>query len=314
MSTRGAAAERSTPTRLRTTRTLPETSTPGVADALLLPNDDLAGEWDAIILPKDAKARLARQAATSFVLRPKIPQAVLPLHGIIFLVGAPGTGKTTLARGLADRVAQIMKGMGDFVFVQVDPHGLTSSSMGRTQKAVDQLLRDQVAQWAEEGPTIILLDEVETLAADRSRLSLEANPIDVHRATDAALAGLDHVAHHHRNVLFVATSNFPRAVDTALTSRADFVYELPMPGPEAREAILRSTVDALAAEFDSAGSITRSPRFREVVVASDGLDGRRLRKAVAAACAVRADANADPNNLTLDDVLTAVIEAKRGEW
>jgi hypothetical protein len=34
-------------------------------------------------------------------------------------------------------------------------------------------------------PLIVLLDEVETLAADRDKPSLEANPIDVHRATHA---------------------------------------------------------------------------------------------------------------------------------
>jgi hypothetical protein len=54
----------------------------------------------------------------------------------------------------------------------------------------------------------VLLDEVETLAADRSKMSLEANPIDVHRATDAVLVQLDTPSDQYPNLLFIATSNF----------------------------------------------------------------------------------------------------------
>ena len=61
---------------------------------------------------------------------------------------------------------------------------------------------------AMDGVAIVLLDEVETLAVSRHRLSLEANPVDVHRATDAALAGMDRLTREHRNVLLIATTNF----------------------------------------------------------------------------------------------------------
>ena len=39
----------------------------------------------------------------------------------------------------------------------------------------------------------MLLDEVETLAADRSKLSLQANPVDVHRA-DGCGAGFSSIS------------------------------------------------------------------------------------------------------------------------
>ncbi len=67
----------------------------------------------------------------------------------------------------------------------------------------------------------MLLDEVETLAADRSKMSLEANPIDIHRATDAVLVQLDALAERYPDLLFLATSNFPQAVDAAFMSRCD---------------------------------------------------------------------------------------------
>ena len=68
-----------------------------------------------------------------------------------------------------------------------------------------------------------MLDEVETLAADRSKMSMEANPVDIHRATDAVLVQLDMLAEQNPQLLFVATSNFPQAVDSAFTSRCDLV-------------------------------------------------------------------------------------------
>jgi len=71
--------------------------------------------------------------------------------------------------------------------VEVDPHALTSSALGRSQQAVAKLFEQSIPELAMDGAAIVLLDEVETLAVDRHQLSLEANPIDVHRATAAAL-------------------------------------------------------------------------------------------------------------------------------
>lgn len=76
-----------------------------------------------------------------------------------------------------------------------------------------------LAEESSTNPCIVLLDEVETLAADRSKMSMEANPVDVHRATDAVLTQLDQLAAEYPQLLFIATSNFagtvPRRWETA---------------------------------------------------------------------------------------------------
>ena len=58
-------------------------------------------------------------------------------------------------------------------------------------------------------------------------------PVDVHRSTDAVLAGIDRVARNHPNVAFVATTNFPSGVDPAFLSRADLIETIGPPNADA---------------------------------------------------------------------------------
>ena len=51
-------------------------------------------------------------------------------------------------------------------------HGQASSALGKSQRTVTELLGTTVAERVAMGPLIVLLDEVETLAADRSKMSL----------------------------------------------------------------------------------------------------------------------------------------------
>lgn len=165
----------------------------GIQDVRSLPDSAFDAQWDAIFLPPSIKDRLFCQAVLNFTARTKLQGVSLPLHGIILLVGPPGTGKTSAARGLASRTAAALKGQR-FTYLEVEPHALASASLGKSQQAVTHLLGTVIAEHAAAGPCIVLLDEVETLAADRRQMSLEANPVDVHRATDAVLAQLDRLA------------------------------------------------------------------------------------------------------------------------
>lgn len=281
----------------------------GVHRSTRLPDAALGELWASIIIDRKTKDQLLAQAIVNFTVRPKVARSVLPLHGTILLVGLPGTGKTSLAKGLASEVAKVFD-KSRFKLLEIDPHGLGSAMMGKTQKAVSDLFSQTIAEAAMAGPTIVLLDEVETLAADRSKLSLQANPIDVHRATDAVLVQLDALAETHHNLLFVATSNFPQAIDSAFTSRCDLVLDIPLPNREACEQILVECLKGLAQTYKPIGKLTTGSSFAVIVAELVGLDGRAIRKTVAGALTMRKEVAVDPARLNEADLLAAAKAAK----
>jgi AAA+ superfamily predicted ATPase len=267
----------------------------GVARRCLLPNDDFNPAWNSIMLAEGIRERLLAQSLLSFTVRQKFPFESAPLHGLILLTGAPGTGKTTLARGLANQVAKQLSGT-KCTYVEIDPHALMSSAHGRSQQAVAKLFEHTLPELAMNGAAIVLLDEVETLAVSRHQLSLEANPIDVHRATDAALAGMDRLTREHRNVLLIATTNFPKALDKAVLSRADHIEEIGLPNEAARREIISDTLKAIGGVWKKVSALEADAD--RLARAADGLDGRRIRKEIFVAIGSDIETARDPNKVT----------------
>lgn len=253
----------------------------GIAAIAELPCDGWADRWNRIFCDPETKKRLLNAALFALGRRVSTSRVGLPAHRLLLLSGPPGTGKTTLAHGLADRLARELRARGlapGVRFALIDPHALPSELLGESQRSAARLFDRIIPDLAADGhPLVVLLDEVEALAVDRRRVAPEVNPVDVQRATDAVITGVDLVAAKHPNVLFIATTNLADMVDEALLSRADLMETFGLPPADAVEAILRDTLAELDVTDAGLPGQLRSIAAR---CAEQGTDARQVRKLV----------------------------------
>jgi AAA+ superfamily predicted ATPase len=283
-----------------------------VVENSVLPDPRFEGLWGAIVTPAVVKERLLHHTLLAVELRTTLAFATTSVHGLILLHGQPGTGKTTLARALPHELASVVE-RGKTRLIEVNPHGLMSAEHGQSQQAVSELLAEHIPELAADGlPTVVLLDEVESMAVARSEASLAANPADVHRATDAVLSALDRNAAEHPHIVVVATSNFIGALDEAFQSRADAAIEMPMPDEAAIEAILRQTLEGFATVYAGMGKLLTRTQLATLAKLLVGADARRVRKVVTDALARRLETVMDPGVLTFADLQAAAREISAG--
>jgi pachytene checkpoint protein 2 len=287
---------------------------PGVLSQHVLPADHHDKDWDAIIVPAGVKERLLAQALVTLKHGRKLSQLAGLPHGLIVLAGPPGTGKTTLARGLAQVAALALAREGATTLLEVNPHAFPSDMLGESQRNIMRLLQDTIPEIAARRPhTVVLIDEVESFAVRRTTASFETNPVDVHRATDAVMLGIDEIARKLPSVLFVTTTNFIDAIDDAFLSRADLVMHFALPDTGTIASILRHSLAELAVQFPALKK-PAEPQVLELARMCDGWNGRQVRKLILAAIAQRLEVAKDPSLLTFEDLREAARKRGGVEW
>lgn len=251
---------------------------------LTLPRADWREWWDRIYVTPDIKERLRSFGEFSLRHRGELSHVGLPVHGIALLHGPPGTGKSSLARGLAQVISEALA-EDDFadqtIFAEVDPHAIPSQMLGESQRNTISLFEKSLPELASKGtPVIVMIDEVNSLIPSRALATGGRDPLDVMRATEAALRGVDYLASSSPNVLVLATSNFEASLDEAMLDRIDVAVTIPMPDTETAVEILRDTLQEVPSSVTEddlatlAGSLT-------------GHSGRDIRKMVLEAAVTR---------------------------
>src|SRR5258705_11428470 len=104
---------------------------PGVLSMHVLPADHHDKDWDAIIVPKQVKERLLSQALVTLKHGRKLSQLTGLPHALIVLAVPPGTGKTTLERGLPPVAALPLAKERATTLLKINPHTFPSYNHGQ---------------------------------------------------------------------------------------------------------------------------------------------------------------------------------------
>ncbi len=266
--------------------------------------------WENLIGVGTQKAQLLGWAALT-LRAASIDRTATAVNRLAVIEGPPGTGKTTLARNVAAPLSSVMN--SSVRVIEFAAHEAMSGEHGRTQREVHRVLTEVVPELAGDDATVLVVHEVEALAMHRGQVSLEANPVDVHRTTDAAITALDLLADLSPNVVTAMTTNFPDLVDAALRSRSDVTISVPLPTAEAIAEIVRSTLTAWGSEFPPLKELTDGSAIEDVAqeLSKSAIDARQARKFVLDVLTSDISLASDPGRLTRENLLDGARSRRR---
>lgn len=214
----------------------------------ILPCSEFDGIWDSLVIEEDLMARLLKYAALSKLLfQSKINTNLVSVNHVVLFHGPPGSGKTSLAKALAQKIA-IREGSVGRMF-SINAHSLFSKYFSESSKHVIKLfsyIKRVVEEWPDD-QVVLLIDEVESLAIDRKAScssSGNSEPGDAIRAVNAVLTQIDDLRKYD-NVLVIATSNLAGSLDLAFVDRADMKIHIGFPCKAAVYKILTGAIEEL---------------------------------------------------------------------
>ena len=209
--------------------------------------------WDAVGGLLEVKDRL-KESVEWPLTKPELFEhfGIKPPRGIV-LFGAPGTGKTLLAKAIANE-AQAN-------FISIKGPELISKWVGESERAIREIFKKA----KQSAPSIIFLDEFESIASMRSGGSASEGSDVGNRVVNQLLASMDGVESLD-GVIIVAATNRPEMIDPALlrSGRFERVLHVPPPDAGARESIFR---------IHSEGMPLSKFSFKDILTGMDGFTG-----------------------------------------
>jgi len=226
------------------------------------------------------------------LLRPQLFKkiGIEPPKGIL-LFGTPGTGKTLVAKAVANATKA--------TFIRVIGSELVQKFIGEGARMVRELF--EMAK--KKAPSIVFIDELDAIGSKRLQVATSGDR-EVQRTLMQLLSELDGFD-NRGDIRIIGATNRPDILDPALLrpGRFDRLIEFPPPDDVAREAIfkihtLKMTMDPNAREF------------RRFLQATDGATGAEIKAIVTEAgmFAIRRAAE----SVSLEDMQAAIAKVMKG--
>lgn len=172
--------------------------------------------WNDICGLENVK-NLLKESIIMPIKQPQIFKNVRPWKGIL-LYGPPGTGKSFLAKAIATEAAA--------TFFSISASDIVSKWVGDSEKHVKALF--DAAR--EQKPSIIFIDEVESLCAQRSDTEHSSSS----RLVTEFLVQMDGVGNNTDGILILGATNLPWLLDAGIRRRFEQRIYIPLPDESAR--------------------------------------------------------------------------------
>ncbi|XP_062251590.1 vacuolar protein sorting-associated protein 4B-like [Platichthys flesus] len=218
-------------------------------------------KWDDVAGLEGAKEALKE----AVILPIKFPHLFTgkrtPWRGIL-LFGPPGTGKSYLAKAVATEA-------NNSTFFSISSSDLVSKWLGESEKLVKNLF--SLAR--EHKPSIIFIDEIDSLCGSRSENESEA----ARRIKTEFLVQMQGVGNDNEGVLVLGATNIPWTLDSAIRRRFEKRIYIPLPEEHARSFMFKlhlgSTPNNLTeADFNTLGQKTEGYSGADIsVIVRDAL-------------------------------------------
>ncbi|KAL6615605.1 hypothetical protein ACP70R_037875 [Stipagrostis hirtigluma subsp. patula] len=176
-----------------------------------------------------------------------------PCRGIL-LFGPPGTGKTMLAKAIANETGAS--------FMNISMSAITSAWYGEAEKSIRALF----SLAAKIAPTIIFVDEVDSMLATRERSNESEASRRVKNEFMTHWDGL--LSKSSERILVLAATNRPFDLDEAIIRRFEHRIMVGLPTLESRELILKKLLSKEKVE---------NIDFKELAKMTEGYSGSDLK-------------------------------------